>query len=121
MVGWPDLEQLQAEWYSRLKESGFRDIEERGMLKDWHSLHFFKRSKRSTNAAMQQAAEYYTLAEELLYTHTFRSERERSIWLMHSEGAPLRRIAGHLGVSAMTVQKAIKRIAALMLEDRCKS
>jgi uncharacterized protein YdaT len=93
------FKKLQAEWYKKLKDEGFKDIEdtnsENEFLKDWHSSYF---QTRHTPLDFEANAEYYRRATALLNGYEFASELERSVWALHSDGVSLRKIAAKLEI-----------------------
>lgn len=87
-----DLKKLQKEWYLKLQESGFIDIEqtekEHSPFKDWHSLKF----RKVSIDRKEETEEYYARARALLWSHPFQDELHKKIWAYHSEGFSKRQI-----------------------------
>lgn len=112
-----DLQQLQAEWYQKLKEDGFADIEndERG-LKRWSS-HW---STRHTIEEIQAKIAYYQMADRFLAEHPFKSELEKVIWEYHTHAISVRDIAttlektGVFSISKTSVAKIVEELAHIM-------
>lgn len=78
------LKSLTKKWYKKLEDSGFEDIEAAdGNLKRW-SNKFYLRD--STRVLFESKQEYYRMAGHFLHETSFRNERERLIWELHSEG-----------------------------------
>lgn len=76
------LQQLQLEWYKKLKDSGFDDIEaSETKLRDW-SYRFVRRTINTND----DLAEYYRLAEFFVQDYKFETELERVIWEYHANG-----------------------------------
>ena len=85
-----DFKKLQQEWYTKLKTSGFADIE--------HADGSINSSKpylmRAAHQVYQDSVqEYYYLCYHFLNEHTFKSELEKVIWEYHTEGISNRQIA----------------------------
>lgn len=116
------LKALQREWYDKLKETGFDDIEDtnspREMLKTWHSRCFLNKNEVETSAK----AEYYTNAQQVLYSYKFRTMADQMLWEYHANGLSIREIAAATRDSPApmhrsSVFRALKRIIkALKLE-----
>ena len=83
---------LQKEWYKKLKDSGFDDIEDTKHpnmpLKAWHSFGRFNVSTMDREASET----YYSLARDLLNTHKFKSKLHKIIWEHHCDGQSNRHI-----------------------------
>lgn len=90
----PEFRKLQRDWYKKLKEDGFEDIEDTNskeeFLKEWHSSSFQLSHDPATFEAKQ---EYFYLATKFLSSYQFPTEVERIIWTLHAEGKSLREIA----------------------------
>lgn len=79
---------LKAEWYRKLSNSGFNDIENAdGTLKVTTD------PRTITNAIRDNRIEYYREAKELLNSDIIITALERSIWEAHCEGTSFRDIA----------------------------
>lgn len=93
MINKAQLKQLQAEWYQRLRETGFDDIEQtaesNAKLRSWHSYHF---SIQHDPSRFQAKQEYYYKATQYLDHGKFRTKTEKHLWKLHSEGLGLRQI-----------------------------
>lgn len=87
-----EFETLRAEWYGKLKDSGFKDIEnKRGSVG--------RGAPRVDNIVqVQQEAilEYYSMARQFLVEHEFTSDSEKLIWSLHAEGDSARDISDKL-------------------------
>ena len=117
-----ELKELQKEWYAKLKEEGFEDIEYFDSdlePKDWLKGN----SKFSPIWGDEQIAathdqressgnlDYYLQATALLHKEdVFASDTEREIWEMHADGLSLRSIGKQVGFSHPKVMRIIKRI-----------
>jgi hypothetical protein len=114
------LKKLIAEWDKKLKESGFQDVEDRktGLLKKcggdelWEPNSFnnfgvswqeqeertlknikFSGKGYSTFVWKQSQAEYYRLASIMCHDGVFKTDQEKTIWVLHAEGFSYRQIA----------------------------
>lgn len=81
------FDQLQAEWYEKLKQDGFKDVEHKGLLKTWDHFYF---QERYTPDTFHTREAYYTLAQEFLNDHPFESTMDRLIWEKHTAGLSVR-------------------------------
>lgn len=116
-----NLEQLTKEWYAKLEQSGFSDIETAdGYLKVWDSFQLV-RVRNAVRAEEQR--EYYICAEHFLTNHKFDSDIQKQIWKAHSEGHSIREIETAIRksgrkTSKQTIQKNINYLAKWMLAER---
>lgn len=102
---------LQAEWYLKIKDKGFEDIEDtnspKEFLKTWHST-YFKVSKRQSDYLTKE--EYYYQAEQFLSEYQglplfFREQIHEEAWHLHSQGYSLRKIADHIKAKGIRTNK----------------
>jgi hypothetical protein len=84
----PEFRKLQKQWYAKLAESGFKDIEQT----DWESGEQSLREYAVSRPYDERKAAYYRRACE----YARQLERETDIWRLHSEGYTLRRIVAAL-------------------------
>lgn len=86
-----DFKALDAEWKTKLKDSGFEDIEkDEDSLIDWASSAFKRRPEYD-----QSKAEYYRLAGQFLHDYRFRGPDAawlKRIWELHAVGTSIREI-----------------------------
>lgn len=117
------FKELESEWYSKLKEAGFNDIEdtkrEDRPLKEWHISRF----RNSSNDVRNRfKAEYYIEASRFLEEFDFKNDKERVVWQLHSAGHSTREIEKSKnkakGYSRPNVQKIIKKYTKIMFERR---
>lgn len=97
----PDFLSLQAEWYQRLRDNGFVDVEDV--------------AHAPPKAHFPSLEEYYRRAGHYLWDKSWESERDREIWRRHAEGESVRQIARALPCATRTVQKILQRERAEML------
>lgn len=84
------FKQLQAEWYQKIANSGFQEIEQPdGNLKLWASTFFKVRYQENVFRAKE---EYYRLAGQFLNDYKFESKFEHRVWELHTEGVSIRNI-----------------------------
>lgn len=89
-----DLKALQKEWYKKLQEVGFKDIESSSdYLKEWDS-HYFQANYDPLSFEARQT--YYQLADNFLVSYKFSSFLEFKIWELHTQGLSTRKIADEL-------------------------
>jgi hypothetical protein len=96
-----EFKKLQAEWYGRLKQEGFEDIEKGEKWFQGRRSGQLPKSYRGTwknNPRYSLNARYYELASQLLFSHPFESEVRREIWGLHCKGIPERAIADQIKV-----------------------
>lgn len=123
-------EDLLREWYEKLKDSGFDDIEnpfkDDQNIKAWHSFDF----AAIDPIYFEAKAEYYLKASKLLHRDdTFYSKTERHIWELHCEGVSCRKIAElvlpnePIRLNKDKVQKTIARLRKLLsrVDDEVES
>lgn len=79
------FKELQEEWDEKLKKSGFEDIE-----KNFEHSRTANVTKAETNLA------YFNGLCEYLQVGKFRSDFERAVWYLYSEGKSGRQIAAGL-------------------------
>lgn len=103
---------LRDEWYKKLEQEGFDDIEsnyksekgsrEHQLLHVWESLYF----KQSAVAQRFYATEtYYTLCRQFSHEYPFQNSLDQKVWELHSEGSSLREIAKNLKAEGYLVNK----------------
>lgn len=114
--------ELQKQWYKKLKDTGFEDIEQdEEKLKNRTALQNLSKYEPITAAAKE---EYYRLAGQFLYEYEFSNDRERVIWELHSDGNSIEKIVLNMNVRGYKVYKrlvheTLQRLAE-ELGTRCK-
>lgn len=90
-----DLRDLKIEWYKKLKDDGFEDIESSpdnpDNFKQWAAHRFTSAQNNGLSRADvlfrgQIKENYYRLAGHLLYEYPFENETDRLIWELHADG-----------------------------------
>lgn len=111
-----DFKKLQTEWYKKLEDSGFQDVEQdESTLKEW-SLQFL----RDRTTRLRESREpYFRLAGHFLHDYQFETDRDRIIWEYHSEGLKVEEIVDtlkkvNLPLSRTRVYHTISRLSEAM-------
>lgn len=108
-----ELRKLRKEWYYRLQQEGFKDIEtEEGFLKSWtidkvnrrlyrgHNkkdvLGFTEYSATESVSRFSDIQNYYRLCGFFLHDYNFTDEVQKLIWEMHCENISYRKISKNL-------------------------
>src|SRR5271166_5977613 len=118
------FKELQAKWYKKLEKEGFEEIEqEDGNLKHWSSRVFaakfngvFFEDKKSYYESVET---YYRTAGHFLNEYDFKSDKDRLIWELHSEGFSVREIVltmkkKNFKVTTKKVYNVVKNLAKIM-------
>lgn len=104
------LIKLQAEWYAKLKESGFED-QERFTKAMEPKLALKQESRTQASYHAHQAAEveqYFIDCRAHLFSNAFRNENERAIWELYSEGESIQKIAKELSLPFELTRVVVK-------------
>ncbi len=116
------LRPLQKEWYAKLKEDGFVDIEEDPVNFNNAYLKHVKRKTYQNNETYREAIkEYYYICYQFLHEYPFETEVHRAIWEAYADGATMREIANLLnsdpskkGYKKSHVHNIVKALETLM-------
>ena len=91
-IGSPEFKAMEKEWYGKLKDDGFIDIEDttraNNPLKSWHNYRF----KQIPSSKMETTRSYYDEVNDILLTHTFKTDLHRTIFELHCKGLSKRKI-----------------------------
>lgn len=115
-----EFKELQSEWYNKLKDSGFKDIEqEDGNLKIWNSSFFQRRYPPDVFIAK---ASYYRMAEHFLNAYAFSAPIDKLVWELHSNGISYRGIIREASKKGIKLYKGkvaaiINRLSKEMIEN----
>lgn len=120
-----EFKELQKNWYKKLKEEGFVDIEkEKHGFKSYiyaNGAGLVEGKKNQYSATYRNSKiEYYRAAEHFLNEYKFKSNLDKVIWEYHSNGISTREIsklladAKVLKTSYTTIWQTVKRIRTLM-------
>jgi len=112
---------LKATWYKKLKDSGFKDAEDKNHELIRHSSSFYaKNSYYSLEAValrIKAKTAYYRMASHFLHDFTFENNLDKSVWTLHAEGGSTREIARKLNKkSHTTIFFIIKALRTKMFE-----
>lgn len=106
---------LRDYWYGKLKEAGFKDIEDvnspREFLVDWHSQHFVI---KYTSQEFFEKQRYFQMTREFLQTYKFKNKREKIIWSLHTEGKSLREISQFVALKKDRINQIINELIEIM-------
>lgn len=93
----PAFIKLQKEWYKKLADSGFKDIEEFDEVRGSAAISFLKRSCKDLAKKYNDTTFfYYQLCRDFLSHGFFLSKIDHKIWQLHSEGVSIREILKEL-------------------------
>lgn len=83
-------EELRDEWYAKLKDGGFQDIEDKqGRILEWSSRFAAKHDQVDMDAKLA----YAQMADRFLDEYKFDTELEKTIWAYHANAISVRDIA----------------------------
>lgn len=117
-----DLVKLQREWYKKLKDDGFEDIEYfDGQMEPRDILYkdgvkAFKVFKDSPGK-YESTLDYYCEAGKFYHDHNFDILLDKEIWFLHSEGHPYRAIANELTAPYQYVLKTINKYKVILVDS----
>jgi hypothetical protein len=105
----PPLVKLQKEWYKKLKDSGFDDLEyfdDAGQPKEWlkgtskyqspvseSHIEFLENAYEDNELIYNNTLDYYLAVSHSIDIIPFDNEVHKQIWELHGEGLSLREIA----------------------------
>lgn len=105
-----ELKELQKVWYAKLKEHGFKDLEDsEGRLKVYSATPSGPQGVRSA-AEAEMRKNYYREASMAVYDHRFSHKLDKTVWALHAEGHTISFIQDNLGLSRGKVQRMINRL-----------
>lgn len=111
-----ELIRLQKEWYKKLQDEGFVDIErfdKRGNPSDILKFNFNIKGRD-----LEAEEEYYSICRAYLHTFKFKNKKEYEIWRLHSEGFSYNKICKTLKkLSYWNVFATVNEIKDYMLRD----
>jgi hypothetical protein len=127
-----NFKQIQDEWYKKLKDEGFVDIENSITLADGkkgyeNSGRSGPNLKNKTSEQFQATLLYYQNCRSFLTNHDFTCEIDKFIWSLYAEGEPYRKISEELKnqknikLNKDSVRKIVKELektmnAAILIE-----
>lgn len=114
----PEFKKLKKEWYDRLEEAGFKDIEQdEDNLKVWTTTKInsiiYGRNKskyniQTTLSRIEDKKAYYDLATQFLNDYQFTDKTLKIIWALHAEGSSHREIS--LALASHGIKKSRQRV-----------
>ncbi len=110
-----EFKALKKEWYDKLKENGFEDIEHLdNSLARYESYHHAERY----NDDIKRDAKiyYYDKAEKFYQNYKFSSEKDKTIWKFHKEGISVRNIVKQL--DAVGIKSSRDTVSRIVLKLR---
>lgn len=114
-----EFKTLQKEFYDKLADSGFEDIEEtdspKELLTAWHGSYF---TARHDPEDFKEIAQYYNSADSILNNYEFSNEVDKQIWERHSKGLSIRRIALELSIKNWVVHKSIQKFKSIFITKK---
>lgn len=111
-----DVKKIIKAWDSKLKDSGFVDIEDRrGYFIDRKTeYHLRLRVSFTSLVTYNNKMSYYSYARTIASHFKFESEEHRRIWELHSEGRSLSEIGVELKMSKQNVYNRFKKIIEIL-------
>jgi hypothetical protein len=114
----PEFNTLKKEWYKKLKDKGFKDIEQ-----DEDTLNFWAGTRVAFNYTAEEfdyKQTYYRYAGMFLNDHKFDNKMEKLIWEQHASGVSIRNIVKLLKKKRYLVYRSkvhliVKKLRDLML------
>ena len=112
-----ELVQLTREWYKKLADDGFEDIEYFDKDMEPRDMMYKEATKAGTalKDKFESTEQYYIEAGQFFHHYEFTSEDDKHIWFLHSEGHPYRYIANQLTAPYQTVFKIVNKYKDIML------
>lgn len=118
-----EFKKLQKEWYDKLKQSGFDDIEKNDPNGDYYlsPLPSILKDKNYVGGRPRWKIqeEYYSMARHFATNYIFPTELEATIWTYHSEGIGCRNISKllkevNINVCKSKINMLIQHYATIM-------
>ncbi len=106
------FKKLKREYYEKLKQDGFSDIEdEDGYITTHRSSHdFHQRIGFQSTLFRDQVTDYYSWAYHHALYSEFRTDIEAIIWIAHSKGLSSREITKLVDYSQSWIYNRLKQI-----------
>lgn len=102
-----DFDKLRYEWYTKIKEDGFNDIEP--FLNYNNNIYDSRISSKHRRTKLTEAMDYSRMASFFLHDYRFESDFDYLVWQMHTLGSSYRAIAKNLNTSLRQVFNAMRR------------
>ena len=97
---------LQKEWYERIKQEGFVDIEYPSSRPKYEYIESAEKLISTQN--------YYSICADFLKDYNFSSELDREIWNLHSEGYSIRQTGSILKIGFNKVDYRLKKLKIIL-------
>jgi len=88
-----EFKDLQKEWYQKLADTGFVDLEQHELHSRRYRSSGVKKYGKYSQEWNDSKAEYYNLAGKFLNEYRFRNRIQKVIWEYHTNGISTRDIA----------------------------
>lgn len=98
---------LQTEWYQKIKDDGFLDIE-------YPSAQLKLVSPNFTSEKILTTQRYYSICSDFLHKYHFNSDLDREIWQLHSEGFSLRQTAKILKIGHEKTRYRLNKLKIIL-------
>lgn len=120
---------LQKEWYKKLKDEGFEDIEYfdktsmepqdwlKGNSKFSGTVSEDQKATETAEFNFNSTRDYFLAATHWLITGNFQSPIDKRIWELHSNGESLREIGEEIGYSHPKVLRIINKYKKQFLKN----
>lgn len=116
----PEVQALRREWYARLAEDGFKDIEQVVDDKGEVGCLLLGVSQGDLRRRLfkPETEEYYRLARQHVHTLRYGDGHRRLIWALHAEGYGAKRGIAELAKKGKTVTRS--RYEKVVREERAR-
>lgn len=117
-----DLADLQREWYQKLKDDGFKDIEYFDANMNPQDMMYREATKFAVASidTFTSTEQYYIEARQFLHSYSFSTDIDKQIWELHSDGVSYRKIAIQLQTYYPKVFKTINKYKKILLKQHGK-
>ncbi len=113
----PEFLELKAEWYQKLRATGFKDLEYHYIEGDTTSALMTEPFSNLRKAYRPQTVFYFQKAGWYLHHGTFKTPKEKRMWAQHVIGATHRAIGAQEGMKHQNVTTVLLRIKKRMMAD----
>jgi hypothetical protein len=100
----PEFKKLKREWYKKLADDGFEDIEK-------NEMELFEPTRMLTEVH-EATYRYFVNAKNFLESGSFETKKDKVLWFMHSEGWLGTEIAKMLSMTESKVSRTIAKYEA---------
>ena len=120
-----EVTKLQKEWYKKLKDDGFQDLEycDRSMSpydllrggSKFSPIHDTQTGKEGAEVEFNATESYYMRARSFTHTGEFKTEIHKEVWRQFAEGLSIRAIGTNVGFSHSKVKRILDKYKPLIL------